>query len=231
MPARDFFCNLPEAPDAAAEAVRARVGAPPGAFDLNRTLARFGDFTRLEVEDLESDGYLVPAGVLGPDYVVVLQAGANRNRQRFTAAHELGHLALTFNTQTLDDIQEERWCDRFGAALLMPRPDVEAFAARVTTVADWLTFGRAFNVSFRAAARRLWEVCRVALVTERADGPPDEPIYDDIRDELLVLNRKASAPGDYKGALACGADYIIRRAQNGGSVCAAQMPRKLGDTV
>jgi hypothetical protein len=63
----------------------------------------------------------------GPDEVVVeLCSQRSPPRQRFTLAHELGHLWLTQNRAKcglpqFDWREEERFCDSFAAAVLMPR--------------------------------------------------------------------------------------------------------------
>lgn len=55
--------------------------------------------------------------------VVVISNNWPGDRQRFTLAHELGHLIL----QKLlpDDIDEEKACNRFGGAFLFPKPSVQ----------------------------------------------------------------------------------------------------------
>ena len=51
--------------------------------------------------------------------VIVLLAGLNDGaRQRFTIAHELGHLVLNI---TNNDLDEEKLCNRFASSLLMPK--------------------------------------------------------------------------------------------------------------
>lgn len=44
-------------------------------------------------------------------------------RKRFTIAHELAHLILEIPAETKKDV-EERWCNRFAAAFLLPKTSV-----------------------------------------------------------------------------------------------------------
>lgn len=50
--------------------------------------------------------------------VIVVSKGWPGDRQRFTLAHELGHLLL--HGRLADDIDEERACHRFASAFLLP---------------------------------------------------------------------------------------------------------------
>ncbi len=86
----------------------------------------------------------------------------------FTLAHELGHLAIRGDAacvepcaEELTNVRVERWCERFGAALLMPSAAVRTLAAgRGVAVGganldDVRSVMRRFRVSARAAALRL----------------------------------------------------------------------------
>ena len=50
--------------------------------------------------------------------IVLLDDMKDGARQRFTIAHELGHLILITNNNDLD---EEKLCNRFASSLLMPK--------------------------------------------------------------------------------------------------------------
>lgn len=50
--------------------------------------------------------------------IVLLDSIKDGARQRFTIAHELGHLVLDINNKELD---EEKLCNRFSSSLLMPK--------------------------------------------------------------------------------------------------------------
>lgn len=95
---------------------------PP--IDLVR-LARALGVDEITEAPLVEDGRLEHT----PYYVkVLLQRGARYERQRFTLAHELGHVVLTDPDAFVvarryrpRADQEERFCDAFAAALLLPR--------------------------------------------------------------------------------------------------------------
>jgi IrrE N-terminal-like domain len=92
-----------------------------------------------------------------PRYVkVLLQRGAGYHRQRFTLAHELGHLVLTDPGEFVIARRyrprvdrEERFCDAFAAALLLPR--------------DWVIASYASEQPLLAVLRRMSERAHVSL--------------------------------------------------------------------
>ncbi len=94
--------------------------SPP--VDLDHLARRMG-VDEVVRRPMEIDGRLLA----GPDRIVV-QLCSQRSyvRQRFTLAHELGHLWLSQNRvkselPPLEWREEERFCNRFAAAILMPR--------------------------------------------------------------------------------------------------------------
>lgn len=106
------------------------------AADALRCLWKLGiDPIPLIAELLEDKGVKVialdlPANVSGskafvqrpdrPDLpVIVVNQGHNGERQRFTLAHELAHLALRFSG--LSDAEQEKAADRFAGAFLMAK--------------------------------------------------------------------------------------------------------------
>ncbi|MGH3975109.1 MAG: ImmA/IrrE family metallo-endopeptidase [Pseudonocardiaceae bacterium] len=117
----------------------------------------------------------------------------------FTLAHELGHLVVRQDAACLDlaevtlaEIEIERWCEEFGAALLMPEQSVLALVyprglpRRTADLDDVREVTRRFRVSARAAALRLidlnlaerslyGEVLKVFVLKPREDGQPYSP--------------------------------------------------------
>lgn len=94
-------------------------------------------------------------------------------RQRFTLAHELGHLLLGHGVRSM---REEDEADFFAAALLMPDALLTALCRRGLRLTEhFLT--REFGVS-RAAARRK----RAAFLSP----PPPHPLDDRV--EILFYN-------------------------------------------
>lgn len=100
--------------------------------------------------------------------IVANQSGVNPAARIFTFAHELGHLVTRKDSACIEPsdgpmpgADVERWCERFGAALLMPRPAVAALG-RERNIArgnadldDVKAIMRQFRVSGRAAALRM----------------------------------------------------------------------------
>jgi len=60
------------------------------------------------------------AGKIGNTPVVVISTAQTGDRQRFTLAHELGHLVV--HGRLAEGIDEEKACNRFAGAFLLPKP-------------------------------------------------------------------------------------------------------------
>lgn len=60
------------------------------------------------------------AGSIGRTPVVVISSHQPGDRQRFTLAHELGHLVL--HGHVSDELDEEKACNHFAGAFLLPEP-------------------------------------------------------------------------------------------------------------
>lgn len=89
--------------------------------------------------------------------VIVVNASHPGERQRFTLAHELGHLCL----EPMSDLDIEEACNRFAGALLMPRVLLEREVGKRRSVI-WLRelfeLKRIFGVSAQAVAYRCRDV-------------------------------------------------------------------------
>lgn len=107
-----------EAVDAIAEQVRMAwsLGLNP-IHDLIDTLESRGIL--VIITDVDNDSVFdgLQARVAGKPFVVV-SSHASGDRQRFTLAHELGHLIL--HNQLADGLDEEKACNRFAGAFLLP---------------------------------------------------------------------------------------------------------------
>ena len=87
--------------------------------------------------------------------IVLLDGIKDGARQRFTIAHELGHLVLNINN---DELDEEKLCNRFASALLMPKEAIinEFGYSRGNIIFFELTaFKNEFKVSYAAIVYRL----------------------------------------------------------------------------
>lgn len=96
--------------------------------------------------------------------IIFVNASEIPTRQAYTAAHELAHLAYHRGlgiSKAGDRSSEERLCNRFAAAFLMPASALEAHLAKrdarreALSVDDVIGLQRAFGVSYFAMLKRL----------------------------------------------------------------------------
>lgn len=107
------------------------------------------------VETVEGEGFDGLAA--NADNVPVIVVGKNwpGDRQRFTLAHELGHLML--EGRLAEDVPEERACNRFAGAFLFPRCEVHrALGTRRVRleVKELALLKEEFGLSMAAVAHR-----------------------------------------------------------------------------
>jgi Zn-dependent peptidase ImmA (M78 family)/DNA-binding XRE family transcriptional regulator len=117
----------------------------------------------------------------------VIALGADkglRDRSRFDAAHELGHLMMHDTTQAGDKVIE-RQANEFAAAFLMPADDIrDELPSRV----DWPTFLR---------LKTKWHVSIAALlVRAKTLNVMDEHTYAQAWKSLSVRGWRKREPGD-----------------------------------
>lgn len=87
--------------------------------------------------------------------IVLLDNIKDGARQRFTIAHELGHLVLNIKNTCLD---EEKLCNRFASALLMPKEAVInefGYSRSNINFFELIAFKNEFKVSYTAIIYRL----------------------------------------------------------------------------
>jgi len=100
-----------------ARRLRAELGLGPPPIDVAELALRLG-VSRVIARSIQGDGRLE---TLARERVIVVDTDAGNARRRFTIAHELGHFLLAREEiRTLDFQAEERFCNAFAAALLMP---------------------------------------------------------------------------------------------------------------
>ena len=117
---------------------------------------------RVEVQTTPDLGSSGRTDWSGSKWIIQISGDEAPVRQRFTLAHELGHIVLHPNADTslvpYGDVTAaqrlERACDHFAACLLMPKTWVKrAYCADgLQSVPD---IARLFNVSYEAARIRL----------------------------------------------------------------------------
>lgn len=87
--------------------------------------------------------------------IVILDNIKDGARQRFTIAHELGHLVLNIKNACLN---EEKLCNRFASALLMPKEAVInefGYSRSKINFFELIAFKNEFKVSYTAIIYRL----------------------------------------------------------------------------
>lgn len=131
-------------------------------IDIHTLAREFGVEHISIVEGLIEDGRLEQRnGVVR----ILLSDRANSQRQRYTLAHELGHLLLadpdkdTIARRMRSDDDVERFCDAFAAALLQPRDVLnEEYSQAPRTLATVRDLADRTHTSLAAATVRLREV-------------------------------------------------------------------------
>lgn len=85
--------------------------------DVQRIAQQFG--AKVVHRDVSGDGRLETRD---GQLVIVARRSTGSARQRFTIGHELGHIYLMRAELRLNRQDQERFCDAFAAALLLPTP-------------------------------------------------------------------------------------------------------------
>jgi hypothetical protein len=143
--------------------VIAAAGVPPTPpVDITRVAAYLGVAAIHEVDMVEDGRLEQEAG----RSCIFIRAGSARSRQLFTIAHELGHIVLAgretqliaHRSHTTAD-PEERFCNQFAAALLMPQPWLmNTAASRRESISTARAVSRATGTSLAATVVRLRDV-------------------------------------------------------------------------
>ena len=114
-------------------------------IQIDNTDGRFSDFDGL-------------SEIINNIPIIVLLKDDDGARQRFTIAHELGHLVLDIKNDQLD---EEKMCNKFSGALLMPKSAViNEFGVSRFNISyfELIAFKMEYKVSMQAIVYRLKEL-------------------------------------------------------------------------
>jgi Zn-dependent peptidase ImmA (M78 family)/transcriptional regulator with XRE-family HTH domain len=159
LPDRDVPPNPvhPEAGPAAAEdranEIRAAWGIPPGPIpNVVREMERHGVVcARYHAGTQDVDAFSVPF----PDWPVAVLGDdkAKRDRERFSAAHELGHLVM-HDIHDAGSKAIEDQANRFAAAFLMPASDIRTELPATASWRDLVMLKRRWGASIGALLRR-----------------------------------------------------------------------------
>ena len=154
---------------------------------------------------------------------VFLNTDRSAERQRFDAAHELGHLLLHSGAARVHGRDREAEANRFAAAFLMPRRAVVAQGLREATVEAILTARRHWVVSAMALTHRLHELhllsdwnYRTTCVALSRDGyrtaEPGgaRPEVSQVLTKVLAALRDRGGVGELAGHLGLSADELSR---------------------
>jgi len=148
--------------------------------------------------------------------IVLLDGIKDGARQRFTVAHELGHLVLNINNEELD---EEKLCNRFASSLLMPKEAViNEFGISRGNVSffELSAFKNEFKVSYTAIIYRLKDLNIISeylykklsiFLSQRIGKNDPKPIIPEVSyqfkrivhkleiDEIISLNKACELLG------------------------------------
>ena len=96
----------------------------------------------------------------GPDepYLISYFTAASGDRQRFTIAHELGHLVLHTLRRGLDRDQAESEAHRFAGAFLFPEERAREAFEETFTLRDLAQLKKRWGVSIQALLMRSWDL-------------------------------------------------------------------------
>lgn len=156
----------------AVEIIRKTQGEGPP-FDFQKCLDFLGG-VRIVPETLAGTGYLLELGEERAE--ILVNRRVSTSRQRFTAAHELGHLILQRLTRnqappqkshSRNEAELERWCEKFAVSLLMPERWIRGWLPSLREVGNpkVLFLGpKRFGVSKEAFYLRLNDMFRVIVV-------------------------------------------------------------------
>ncbi|MET9225682.1 XRE family transcriptional regulator [Lentzea sp. NPDC003310] len=147
-------------PEEAADAVRAEWGISGGPLDSvvsileaagGLVLAR----SLVPPAPLDSGNESVPVDAVssctpGDDPIVLLNAGTPGDRQRFTLAHELGHMVM----HAVPHPDQEKQANRFAAQLLMPARNIRSAFQGTVNLTLLMTLKEKWRVSMWALLRR-----------------------------------------------------------------------------
>lgn len=162
MQTQGVSVELPDAETTATDLLkRVAVTEPP--VLLPRVLSLWPDL-RVDEEDLDGAGYLLHLGAHGAE--IIVRRSDPSYRRRYTIAHELGHWLINSEQCEPESSEaEERWCEDFAAALLMPREQVLNYLrVPIPRLLDRIESGpRAFRVSRMAFRVRIATVSPISV--------------------------------------------------------------------
>jgi Zn-dependent peptidase ImmA (M78 family) len=180
-----------DTPEDAARRLRSQWGIPAGPLDsVVAVVEEAGGLVAcrelVAPVPLDSGAESVPVDAVsacppGEDPVVLLNVGTPAERQRFTLAHELGHMIM----HLVPHPEQERQANRFAAELLMPIRDIR------THLEGHLDLSRLLELKVQ------WKVSMGALLRRaHALGVISDWQYRTLAIEMSSLGWRTSEPGE-----------------------------------
>ncbi|MFC6091533.1 ImmA/IrrE family metallo-endopeptidase [Saccharothrix lopnurensis] len=206
-------------PEEAAGIVRAEWGIPRGPLDSVLSLVEDAGGLVLRRAlvapvPLDSGNESVPVDAIsacaaGEDPVVLLNSGTPGDRQRFTLAHELGHMVM----HSTPHPDQEKQANRFAAELLMPAADIRDEFRGIVDLRLLLSLKQRWRVSMWALLRRArtlgvisdWQHRTLAVEMSSIGYRTTEP--DPLDNERPVAVRSLV---DWHLSMGAGADDLAR---------------------
>jgi Zn-dependent peptidase ImmA (M78 family)/transcriptional regulator with XRE-family HTH domain len=193
-------------PEEAAGRLRAERGIPKGPIDsVVRVVEGAGALVAcrelVPPIPLDSGGASVPVDAVSgcppdEDPVVLLNAGTPGDRQRFTLAHELGHMVM----HSVPDPEQEAQANRFAAELLMPAKQIR----------DQL-YGQ-IDVPLLLGLKGEWKVSMWALLRRAHTlGLTSDWQYRSLAVEMSSLGYRTSEPGGLEPEMPIAVTSLVNR--------------------
>jgi Zn-dependent peptidase ImmA (M78 family) len=161
---------------------KSKIIAPPVKLS---EIVKSWDKLQVTFDEIDGDAYLVDLGVLGNN--ILIRKKATLERQRFSLAHEIGHLVLkesglhsVKSTVKSRNTLIERWCNEFASELLMPSGWIqsEVFGSKIDTVFSLChKLAERYQVSFEAMLIRLTETTPINVARYTLKGSNAEIKY------------------------------------------------------
>jgi Zn-dependent peptidase ImmA (M78 family) len=175
-----------------ARRLRAEWGMPRGPLEsmvglIEGTGALIASRALVSPQPLDSGADSVPVDAVscsppGREPVVLLNRGTPADRQRYTLAHELGHMVL----HQVPHAEQEKQANSFAAELLMPSRDI-----RTDLAGGSLTIARLLKLKTR------WKVSMWALLRRaRTLGEISDWQYRSLAVEMSSLGYRTVEPGE-----------------------------------
>jgi Zn-dependent peptidase ImmA (M78 family)/transcriptional regulator with XRE-family HTH domain len=168
--AKEFNIKLPEEAEHAANALRLTWKLGIGPINSMMELLEDKGIKVVEVQMPDSiSGSKAFANQKDKDAaaLIVVNSSHNGERQRFTLAHELGHLVLRFPNQ-LSEKQQEKAADRFAGAFLITRELLVKLigeSRHVIEIGELISLKRFFKVSIASLVVRCGQLGILAKVS------------------------------------------------------------------